>query len=581
MSGEKMTYVTDGFCADVSVRGKKWQARKLESVAGPAGIHPVISSLVAARGYDPETFFSPSLKTEMPNPSSLKGMDDAAKAFCDAVIAGKRMVLYGDYDVDGATSTSLVLRWLRAMGADAAFYIPDRMKEGYGPNADAIRKLHADEGIEFILFLDSGTTAHIPLGVAAELGMEIVIIDHHEPDDRDPPGILVNPKRRDEDRSLAHLCTAGLAFLFLVAVQREMRAREFFTAERPAIDLRDWLGIVALGTVADVVPLSGLNRAYVAAGLKRMQDVPGIAALAMAAGEENFTAQSCGFVFGPCINASGRIGDTRLGTTLLATDDAAGSSEIAKQLVEVNRERQDLQKSIMEGAIETAKSMADDPVIVLSGPDWHPGVVGIVAARIKDIMDRPAVIIGAGGTASCRAVEGFDIGSAVIAAREAGILIKGGGHAAAAGLTVAPERVDELRAFLAEKAKGFVAPPVTVDMVFRCGELTPEIVAEMERMQPFGVGNSRPKVAIVGGWVRQSRTMKETHVKIVLSGHSGQTEAVMWKSVGTPVGDALVGSENTYVDVIGTPKIDEYGGRRRVVITVDDVMVGSSRSDDA
>jgi single-stranded-DNA-specific exonuclease len=574
-----MSHVSDEFCAKISVRGKEWLARKLESVSGPTGIHPMISSLVAARGHDPETFFAPSLKSEMPDPSSLKGMDDAARAFCDAVIAKKRMVLYGDYDVDGATSTSLVLRWLRAMGVDAAFYIPDRMKEGYGPNADAIRRLHADENIEFVLFLDSGTTAHVPLGVAAELGMEIVIIDHHEPDDRDPPGILVNPKRRDEDRSLAHLCTAGLAFLFLVAVQREMRSREFFNDERPAVDLRDWLGIVALGTVADVVPLSGLNRAYVATGLRRMADVPGINALAMAAGEENFTAKSCGFVFGPCINASGRIGDTRLGTTLLATDDEAFSSEIARNLVEINRERQTLQKAILEGAVETAQTMADDPVIVLGGADWHPGVVGIVASRIKDMMDRPAVIIGAGGTASCRSVDGFDIGSAVIAAREAGILIKGGGHAAAAGLTVAPDRVDELRAFLAEKAKGFVAPPVTVDMVFRCGELTPDIVDEMEQMEPFGVGNSRPKIAIVGGWVRQSRVLKEAHVKITLSGRFGQMEAIMFRAIGTPMGDALAGSENMFIDVIGTPTINEYGGRRRVELKIDDAMVGPSRQD--
>lgn len=568
-----------GFCAETSVRGKNWQARKMDSAKGPVGIHPVITSLVAARGFDPETFFSPSLKTEMPDPSSMKGMDEAVAKFCDAVIAGKRMVVYGDYDVDGATSTSLVLRWIRAVGGDAAFYIPDRMKEGYGPNADAIRRLREEEAIEFILFLDSGTTAHDPLGVAAELGMEIVIIDHHEPDDRTPPGVLVNPKRKDEDRSLAHLCTAGLAFLFLVAVQREMRARGFFNAERPEVDLRKWLGIVALGTIADVVPLTGLNRAYVATGLRRMQDIPGLKALSAAAGEEFFTAQTCGFVFGPCINATGRIGDTRLGTTLLATDDETAAAEIAKELVEINRERQQMQKSFLEGAIETAKTMEGDPVIVLSNPEWHPGVVGLVASRIKDMMDRPAVIIGQGGAASCRSVDGFDIGTAVIAAREAGILIKGGGHAAAAGLTVADDRIGDLRAFLGNKADGFVHPPIIVDMVFRCGDLTPDIVEEMEQMQPFGVGNPRPKVAIVGGWVRQSRVMKETHVKIVLSGRMGQTEAVMWRAVGTPVGDALVGSENLFIDVIGTPKIDEYGGRRRVVITVDDVMVGAARED--
>jgi len=571
---------TDKFCAKRSVRGKSWEPRRLDPASGPAGIHPLILALVAARGFDTASFFDSSLKNEMPDPSSLKGMDDAVSLFCDAVQSRKRIILYGDYDVDGATSTSLVLRWLRAVNADAAFYIPDRMKEGYGPNAAAIRRLHQEEGVDLIVFLDSGTTAHEPLGVASELGIEIIVIDHHEPDDKTPPGILVNPKRKDEDRSLAHLCTAGLAFLFLVAVQREMRKRDFFNNDRQPVDLRDWLGIVALGTIADVVPLSGLNRAYVVAGLRRMQSVPGLNALSMAAGESSFTVQTCGFVFGPCINAAGRIGDTRLGTTLLATDNEDEIAEIAKHLVEVNRERQDMQRKVQESALETARTeMADDPVIVVSNPEWHPGVVGIVASKVKDIMDRPAVIIGSGGAASCRSVDGFDIGAAVIAAREAGLLIKGGGHVAAAGLTVAPEKIADLRSFLCERAKGFVHPPVTIDMVFRCGELTPDIVQEMEHMQPFGVGNSRPKIAVVGGWVRKSQVMKEAHVKIVLSGRLGQTEAIIWKAVGTPIGDALAGSENMYIDVVGTPKIDEYGGRRRVVITIDDVMVGASRQD--
>jgi len=567
--------MTEGFefCAGASLRGRTWTLRRPVPHVVPDGVPAAAAALAAARGFDDlESFFSPTLKACMPDPSTLKGMDDAVRVFCDAVQAGRRMALYGDYDVDGATSTALVLRWLHAMGADPVFYIPDRLKEGYGPNADAIRRLREAEGVEFLLVLDSGTTAHGPLGVAAELGMEIVILDHHEPDDRMPPGTLVNPKRRDEDRSLAYLCTAGIAFLFLVAVQREMRRRGFFGPGRPEVDLRRWLGIVALGTIADVVPLVGLNRAYVSAGLPRMGDVLGIRALSEATGEKTFTTGTCGFKFGPCINASGRIGDTRLGTMLLATEDLRLAETIARELVETNRERQDLERSIVDSAVEMAREM-DDPVIVLANENWHPGVVGLVASRVKDAMNRPAVIIGAGGTASCRSVEGFDIGQAVIAAREAGILIKGGGHAAAAGLTVAADRIDDLRAFLSERASGFVAPPVVIDVAVPCGSLDLELNASLARLQPFGAGNSAPKIAVVGGRVKRSMIMAGKHLRLILSGPEGETEAKLWRAVDTPLGDALIGTDGLRVDVLGEAVYDEYGGRPHVYLRIEDAMV--------
>ena len=563
-----------------SIKGKFWSIRPDVDHVTPDGIHPAAARLAAARGFDPNTFFSPSLRDAMPDPHSLKGMEEAIERFCEAVRSGRRIAIYGDYDVDGATSTALVLRWLQAMGVETVFYIPDRLKEGYGPNADAIRRLHEEEGIEFLLVLDSGTTAHEPLGVAASLGMEIVIIDHHEPDDRQPPGTLVNPKRQDEDRRLDYLCTAGLAFLFLVGVQRRMRETGFFNDERPAVDLREWLGIVALGTIADVVPLRGLNRAYVALGLPRMGEVLGLRLLSLAAGEENFTTQTCGFVFGPCINASGRIGDTRLGTILLATDDQETAENIARTLVETNRERQELQRKIVDDALDRARSMESDPVIVMGDESWHPGVVGLVASRVKDLMDRPAVIIGAGGTASCRSVDGFDIGQAVIAAREAGLLVKGGGHAAAAGLTVEPHRVDDLRRFLGERAKGFVHPPVVVDLAVPCGELTPDLIDALDRMQPFGVGNQKPRIALTRGWVKRSRVLKEAHLKLILTGPSGETEAMLWKAIGTPLGDALVGTEGRYVDILGTAKIDEYGGRRRATLVIEDAILGAPLSEE-
>lgn len=566
------------FCATSSIRGKRWDLRPAVPHEAPAGVPAVAAELAAARGFDPLSFFTPTLRAAMPDPFVLKGMEEAVRRFCDAVEARRRIALYGDYDVDGATSTSLVLRWLRAVGSDAVFYIPDRLKEGYGPNADAIRRLKEEIDIEFLLLLDSGTTAHGPLGVADELGIEIVIIDHHEPDDRMPPGTLVNPKRKDEDRSLAYLCTAGLAFLFLVGVQREMRSRGFFGADRPEVDLRRWLGIVALGTVADIVPLVGLNRAYVAAGLPRMGEVLGLEALSKATGESAYTTQTCGFVFGPCINASGRIGDTRLGTMLLASDDRNYVEGLARELVETNVERQDILRGSLAPAIQEAKTMTD-PVIVLYDPTWHPGIVGLVAARVKEAVDKPSIAIGSGGTASCRSVDGFDIGHAVIAAREAGILIKGGGHGMAAGLTIDPERIDDLRAFMAREADGFVRPPITVDLALRSGELTPDLVSALDSLQPFGTGNTRPKLAVVGGWVKRCMILKGLHLKLIVTGDEGENEALLWNAIGTPLGDALVGLEGCHVDLLGSPRIDEFGGRKRAVLSIEDAMIGEAIAD--
>lgn len=572
---------TTQFCADKSVKGREWQLKELPSVPAPDNINPMAAQIAASRGFDPETFFSPRLAKEMPDPSRFKMMDEAVDAFCNAVENGKKIVVYGDYDVDGATSTALVLRWLNRVGhgENTLFYIPDRMNEGYGPNSKAITKLREEEGVEFLLCLDSGTTAHEPLGVAQDLGMEIVIIDHHEPDDRDPPGILVNPKRRDEDRAYEYLCTAGLAFLFLVAVQREMRNRAFFNDDRPEVDLREWLGIAALGTVCDMVPLVGLNRAYVVSGLPKMSLVQGLKSLNIANGDTGFTTTTCGFVFGPCINAAGRIGDTRTGTRLLSYDDASETDKIAQELVETNKTRQDIQKSAMMDAIEKVKG-SENNVIVLYDPSWHPGVVGLVASKIKDAVDKPAIIIGQGGSASCRAVDGFDIGTSVIEARNAGILIKGGGHKAAAGLTIDPDRIDDLQAFMNKQAEGFTIPPIEVDVAFECGTLTPDAVEALDSLQPFGMMNPKPRIALVGGWARRVQVMKGVHIKLFLTGPKGETEATLWNAIGTPLGDALAEGQEHWVDLYGTARIDSYGGRRRATLAIEDAMIGVSTQDE-
>ncbi|MBY3433179.1 single-stranded-DNA-specific exonuclease RecJ [Rhizobium laguerreae] len=566
------------FCNDVSVRGREWQLKPQPDGPTIAGVHPSAVSVAVARGFDPERFFSPKLRDELPDPSIMKGMDEAVAIFCNAVEARKRIAIYGDYDVDGATSTSLLVRWLTWIGQPPIFYIPDRIAEGYGPNANAIRRLKEEHDIEFILFLDCGTRAHAPLAVGVELGIEMAILDHHDPDANDPPAVLVNPKRRDETGDYAYLCAAGLAFVFLVALNREMRNRGFFTEDRPEPDLKKWLGIVALGTVCDMVPLVKLNRVFVKMGLPLMGEIPGIRALqsvnATKNGLPDFNEHTCGFVFGPCINAEGRIGDTRSGATLLAADDETVAMEMAVKLVETNKERQDITKAAESLAIEIATTqMAGDSTIVIYNDDWHPGIVGIVAGRVKDAVNKPAVVIGRGGTGSCRSVTGYSIGAAVDVALEAGVIDKGGGHMMAAGLHVKPENVGELRRILCEQSNGFKMQPVEVDMSIACGGLTVPLVEGMEVLRPFGMGNPQPRIVVHGGYVTRVQIMTGVHIKLHLAGRFGSCKALLFNGVGTPLGDALALAEDKFVDVYGRSRIDFHAGKNNAVILIDDAMI--------
>lgn len=578
-----MTASAPDFSKGSSVLGREWSLKDQPEGPKIEGVHPAAVSVAVARGFEPERFFFGKLRDELPDPSIMKGMDEAVASFCDAVEAGKRIAVYGDYDVDGATSTSLIVRWMASMGKTPLFYIPDRIKEGYGPNSDAIRRLKADHDIEFILFLDCGTRAHVQLGVAAELGIEIVILDHHEQDDRDPPGILVNPKRRDETREFDYLCTAGLAFVFLVAVNREMRNRGFFNDTRPEPDLRMWLGIVALGTVCDIVPLKKLNRVFVKLGLPLMGEIAGIRALRAAnaseRGEPEFNEHTCGFVFGPCINAEGRIGDTRSGTILLSTDDNDIATEMALKLVDTNKERQDITKTAQAEAIDIAiNQMAGDSTIVIQNDEWHPGIVGIVAARVKEAVGKPAVIIGKGGSGSCRSVTGYNIGAAVDAALLAGVIDKGGGHMMAAGLHAKTENVAALRKIMCSMSDGYQMPPVEIDMDVPCGTLSLQLIDALEKLRPFGTENPQPRLVVHSGYVSRVELMKSkksdaVHIKLHLAGRLGSCKAILFNAIGTPLGDALALTEDKFVNIYGRARVDAHNGRKYPVILIDDAMI--------
>jgi single-stranded-DNA-specific exonuclease len=561
------------WCAQTSVRGKDWGLPATVSTDAPEGVDAEAAAVARRRGVtDIDTYFRPSLASSMPDPNLLPNMAEAVRTVCDAVQAETPIGVYGDYDVDGATSVALVLRWLRLLKRDAIFHIPDRIAEGYGVSVGGVERLYA-EGVRFLIVADSGTTAVEALARAAELGMTAVVLDHHEPGSVLPQAVIVNPKIGPK-RDFGYLCSAGVVFLMLVGANRELERRDFF-AGRTKPDLRKLLGLVALGTVADVVPLVGLNRAYVAAGIARMDEIEGMRAMVRATGQTEYTVSALGFVFGPCINAAGRIDDTRLGTVLLSSDDAEECDRIAVDLARINRERQEIQKRMVDEAIEqaSAEGARSASVIVIHGQEWHPGVVGLAASKLREAFDRPAVVIGQYGKASCRSVEGFDLGSAVIAAREAGLLLAGGGHPMAAGFTIDPARIGEFRNFLTPLAAAAVRPLTSVDIAIPAGMLTPALVTALKSLAPFGNGNPNARIAVVGGVVKKIYEIKGRHLKFFLRGPHGETQAMLFNGVGTPFGEELRRVEGCRVDLLGTATIDSYNGVDTATLKPEDAMV--------
>jgi single-stranded-DNA-specific exonuclease len=565
------------YAAEISLRGNRWSVpTEFEGVDADDALF-LPKQVALLRGTPPsalESFFRPLLKTNMPDPSTLRDMDAATVRIARAVRAQETIGLLGDYDVDGAASTATMLRWLRAAGhREALYYIPDRIREGYGPNPGAVDAI-ADAGASLLVVLDSGTLAHGPIAHARARGMDVVVVDHHEPSRTMPlpDALVVNPKRPDDVSGLRDLCTAGLAFMLAVSLNRLLRDEGYFQeAGIPVPDPMDLIGLAALGTVADVVPLTGLNRALVVQGLPKLDRIPGIRALVEETGEDKFTPRTAGFVFGPCINAAGRIDDTRLGTLLLASDEP----DETRRLREINAQRQEMQKEMVETAVARAVSaeFANDPVVVIENPEWHPGIVGLVAARVREATDKPAVVVGEFGKGSCRSVDGFDVGSAIIRAREGGLLIAGGGHRMAAGLTIEAGRIDELRRFLCAEAFDFRRPPTEVDLVAEAGTTSVDAIAPLEALEPYGAGNQQPSVAVIGGVARRVKVLKERHVKLILEGPEGTTEAILFNGIGTRLGDALAASEGLRVDLLGRVAVDEYLAQPRVQIKIDDAMI--------
>ena len=576
-----------------SILGRAWRLRPCDegvalAISQRHGLPEIVGRVLAGRGIGPgeaEAFLSPRLRDWLPDPSHLHDLDRAAARLAQAVVAGEPVGLVGDYDVDGATATALVARYLRELGVEVAFEIPDRMRDGYGPNPRLLGALAA-RGCRLVVTLDTGTTAFEPLAWAAGQGLEVVVIDHHAAEERLPPALaVVNPNRVDQASPLKHLAAVGVAFVVLVAVARELRAKGFFK-DRPEPALLQRLDLVALGTVCDVVPLTGLNRAFVHQGLKVAQGagLPGLAALARAAGLAAVSsARQLGFVLGPRINAGGRIGRSDLGARLLTSAGAAEAEALAGELDALNAERQAIERALLDKAELAVEPQlaAGLPVLLAAGAGWHPGIVGIVASRLVERHHRPAVVLGlADGVAkgSARSIRGFDLGAAVIAARQQGLLRQGGGHGMAAGMTLAEEELDRFHRFLLDRftdeaGAGVPAPePLELDGALSVAAAQPTLAARIGLMAPYGPGNAEPRFCLDGARAVEARVVGDGHVSCVLAGAmgGGRVKGIAFRCAGSPLGRALLERGDLPLRLAGRVKLETWQGREQASFEIED-----------
>lgn len=577
-----------------SFGGRRWidrggDARLGLALAQRLGLPELVGRLMAGRGVSlegAEDFLTPTLRRALPDPSSFLDMDKAAEALAACVARGGQIGLFGDYDVDGATSTALLWRFFNALGPAPLIHIPDRMTEGYGPNAPALIALK-DKGAEVVVTVDCGATAHEPLRLAAEAGVSVIVCDHHVGEPALPPALaVVNPNRFDETTEHRTLAAVGVAFLLAIAVNRVLRGQGFYKASgRPEPDLMGLLDIVALGTVADVVPLTGVNRALVTQGLAvlRQRRTLGLRALADSAGlDEVPEAYHLGFIFGPRVNAGGRVGEAGLGARLLTTEDPMEAQNIAQQLHHYNEERRAIEAFVQEEAIaklESAPPKQDQPLILVAGEGWHPGVIGIVASRLKERYHRPACVVALEngvGKGSGRSVPGVALGDAVIAARQAGLLSNGGGHAMAAGFTVAEDKLADLEAFLSQRIRDDLAgaplvPHLSMDATLDCQGATPDLLAQVARLGPFGQGNSEPRFVVTPARLVKADVVGAAHVRLILTGpNGGRLKAIAFRCLDTPLGDALMNHRGAYFHLAGHLRRDTWQGAEGVQFIVED-----------
>lgn len=577
-----------------SLGGRRWETRLADQRLGLAlaqrlGLPEIVGRVLAGRGVgldDADDFLNPSLRVALPDPSHLRDMDRAVDRLAAAIAAREPIAVFGDYDVDGATSTALVTRFLRGIGVPVVVYIPDRMTEGYGPNAAAMTALAA-RGVRVVVTVDCGTTAFAALEAARAAHLDVVVVDHHIGEPELPAALaVVNPNRFDETSPHGQMAAVGVAFLLLVGLNRALRDGGVYDrlGVKPP-DLMGLLDLVALGTVCDVVPLTGVNRALVAQGIKVLarRRNTGLARLAdIARLDEAPEAYHLGYVLGPRINAGGRVGQADLGARLLGTDDPDEATGIAMELDRLNTERREIEAAVEAEALEAAERQADAPFILVAGDGWHPGVIGIVAGRIKERFHRPVFVVAVDGTTgigkgSGRSVPGVDLGSAVTAARQAGLLVNGGGHAMAAGLTVEVGQLVDLHGFLAERIVAQTggeppAPRLGLDGVLAVGGATTDLVSVLERIGPFGTGNAQPRFALSGVRILKADVVGQGHIRVIMGAEDGsRLKGMAFRAADNAIGSALLQARGMPLHVAGGLRRDRWQGRDDVQMFIDDV----------
>lgn len=599
-----------------SILGRNWHQKTFDerhalAILQRFEISEVLSNLLSAREIslgEIENFLEPKIKTSLPDPFELNDMEKAVAHVIAAIHAQKKITIFADYDVDGATSSALLKRFFREVEVNANIYIPDRVLEGYGPNSQALLNLKKS-GTDLVITLDCGTVAFKPLEDAAAVGLDIIVIDHHLGVLEKPQSIaVINPNLLDEKFPHKNLCAAGVTFLFVVAINKKLREENFY-AQKKEPNLLNLLDLVALGTVCDVMSLTGLNRAFVAAGLKILKQRKnlGLREICDLAGlDEEPSAYHLGFVIGPRINAGGRVGKSDLGATILSSEDEEEVKAIAQQLETFNKQRKEIEVQVLEEAVKSLESgpltrsttepwaggfSKNDPIIFAVAKNWHQGVIGIVASRLKDLYNKPVAVIaiddeGKKGKASCRSISGIDFGGEILKARLEGLLIEGGGHAMAGGFSVAPEKISELHQFfcknLAQKVEEISAQKnAEFDIALDLAQVNLDLLKELAKLEPFGVGNMRPKFLLRNVVKVKANLVGQTaeHISCVFSsksvlGFNGQIQAIAFRSNKTPLGEMLLDPKFTKpINLVGTLNINAWMGSEKVQMIIEDVLI--------
>lgn len=575
-----------------SILGKKWYEKPADSRESLAisqlfDLSPFVGKLLASRQLttlSASDYLVPTLKQLMPDPSHLKDLDKGVERMIEALTAQQKIAVFGDYDVDGATASSLFKRYFQDINQNITVYIPQRLEEGYGPNIPALSQLK-QEGHQLLIMVDCGTTAFDALSHAKKIGLDVIIIDHHISAPSLPEATaLINPNRIDESSPLTTLCAAGLSFIFLVALHRSLREKGWFNDSKTEPDLRQYLDLVALGTVCDVMPLTGLNRAFVSQGLKILhrRSNLGLKALADIAGiEEAPGAYHLGFMIGPRINAGGRVGKASYGTQLLSTRDPIEAQHLARELDSYNKERQEIELAVLEQATEEIlhKNLHQNPLIMVGGPNWHIGVIGIVAGRLKDRFQKPVCVVGFDekvGKGSGRSVTGVNLGSAMHLACQKGLLTQGGGHAMAAGFTVMQEQYNRFYEFLclhlAEDVTN-IEPRLDLDAILSPGAATTELVIQLSQLEPYGNGNPTPKICLHRVKIVGIEKVGINHLRCFAYGEDGSRVKVMaFRAHETEFGEQLLKHQGKLASIAGTLKLDKWNGRQEVTLILEDLM---------